>query len=49
LKGYAFVEYEEEDDAANAIDNMNDAEIYGKVVSVSKLQKQRQGLDRAVW
>ena len=28
-KGFAFIEFEVSDDAAAAIDNMNDSEIYG--------------------
>ncbi len=30
-RGFGFVEYEEKEDAADAIDNMNNAELYSKV------------------
>lgn len=33
-RGFGFVEYEERDDAADAIDNMGNAELYGKVLKV---------------
>lgn len=29
-KGFAFIEFEEEEDADHAIDNYDDAEVYGK-------------------
>lgn len=29
-RGFGFVEYEEKDDAADAIDNMNNADLYGR-------------------
>lgn len=29
-RGFGFVEYEERDDAADAIDNMNNADLYGR-------------------
>lgn len=32
----AIIEFEEEDDAKAAIDNMHDTEIYGRVIAVSK-------------
>eukprot|EP01066_Platyproteum_vivax_P017343 Platyproteum_vivax@DN734_c0_g1_i1.p1 len=34
-RGFGFVEFEEEPDAATAIDNMHESEIYGRVISVS--------------
>ena len=30
-RGFAFVQYEEQGDAADAIDNMDNAELYGRV------------------
>lgn len=33
-RGFGFVEYEEREDAADAIDNMGNAELYGKVLKV---------------
>lgn len=50
-RGFAFVEYETVQDAADAIDNMNDAEIFGRTikVNVAKPQKLREGSSRAIW
>jgi peptidyl-prolyl isomerase E (cyclophilin E) len=33
-RGFGFVEYEEKEDAAAAIDNMNNAELFGRVLKV---------------
>ena len=38
-KGYGFVEFEEYDDCLQAIDNMNNAELYGKIINVSFSKK----------
>jgi peptidyl-prolyl isomerase E (cyclophilin E) len=48
-KGYAFIEFDEEEDATNAIDNMDESEVYGRVISVKKQQKMRPNLDKAIW
>ncbi|PNW82668.1 hypothetical protein CHLRE_06g288750v5 [Chlamydomonas reinhardtii] len=37
-RGFGFVEYEEKDDAAAAIDNMNNAELFGRVLKVNYAQ-----------
>jgi peptidyl-prolyl isomerase E (cyclophilin E) len=34
-RGFAFVEYETADDAAAAIDNMNDSELFGRAIRVN--------------
>lgn len=34
-RGFAFVEYEDPEDAQHAIENMNNAEFYGKVLKVN--------------
>lgn len=34
-RGFAFVEFADPDDAEHAMDNMNDAEFYGKVLRVN--------------
>lgn len=34
-RGFGFVEYEDKEDAAAAIDNMHNAELYGKVLRVN--------------
>lgn len=50
-KGFGFVEYEEYEDCLHAIDNMNDSEIYGKVIRVSfaKAQKIKEGYHKPIW
>jgi peptidyl-prolyl isomerase E (cyclophilin E) len=37
-RGFGFVEYEDKEDAAAAIDNMNNCELYGRVLRVNYAQ-----------
>ena len=50
-RGFAFVQFESVDDAAAAIDNMNDAEIFGRTlkVNVAKPMQIKEGYSKAVW
>lgn len=50
-KGFGFVEFEDADDAAEAIFNMDGAELMGKVLNVSLAQPNQIDSDRnkAVW
>ncbi len=50
-RGFAFIEFESADDAMNAIDNMNDSEIFGKTirVNIAKPIKLKEGSARPVW
>uniref|UniRef100_A0A7S4GHE4 RRM domain-containing protein n=1 Tax=Eutreptiella gymnastica TaxID=73025 RepID=A0A7S4GHE4_9EUGL len=51
-RGFAFVEFELQEDAAAAIENMNGAELYGRVLKVNLARPQSQHLGRnrkAVW
>lgn len=50
-KGFAFIEFETAEDAAAAIDNMNDSEIYGKTIRVNlaKPIKLREASYKAIW
>lgn len=49
-KGYGFVLFEYQDDAAAAIDNMNDSVINGHVISVRFANKKNiQVPGRAIW
>ncbi|XP_066904279.1 peptidyl-prolyl cis-trans isomerase-like [Halyomorpha halys] len=50
-RGFAFIEYEFAEDAAAAIDNMNDSEMFGRTIRVNlaKPQKIKEGSTRAVW
>lgn len=49
-RGFAFVQFEDKDDAAEAIDNMNNAELFGRVlkVNISKPDAMKGG-HRPVW
>jgi peptidyl-prolyl isomerase E (cyclophilin E) len=42
-RGFGFVEYEDPGDAAAAIDNMNDAELNGRVLRVNLAQARDSG------
>ena len=50
-RGFGFVEFEEEEDAAAAIENMDDAELLGRVlkVNVAKPMAKKLGASRAGW
>lgn len=50
-RGYGFVEYQDASDAADAVDNMNEAEILGRRIRVNVAKggpgKRRRG--KAIW
>jgi len=50
-RGFAFIEYELAEDAAAAIDNMNDSELFGKTITVNiaRPRKIKEGYSRPVW
>jgi len=50
-RGFAFIEFESAEDAADAIDNMDDSELYGKTirVNIAKPMKIKEGSSRPVW
>ena len=50
-RGFAFVEFEDPDDAAECIYNLNGAELLGRTLKVSLAQpnQHRLGSDKAVW
>lgn len=50
-KGFAFVEYQDADDAAEAIYNMDGAELFGRVLNVNLAQNNQVNLGstKAVW
>ena len=50
-KGYAFIEYEEQEDADHAIENMNDSELCGRVIKVmyARPSKFKEGANRPIW
>lgn len=50
-RGFAFIEFESAEDAAAAIDNMNDSELHGRTIRVnlSKPQRIKDGNFKPVW
>ncbi|PAA53591.1 hypothetical protein BOX15_Mlig017811g1 [Macrostomum lignano] len=50
-RGFAFVEFESAEDAAAAIDNMNEGELYGRTlrVNIARPVRIREGWGRPVW
>ena len=50
-RGFAFVEFELAEDAAAAIDNMNESELYGRTVrvNVARPKMLKEGSSRPVW
>nr|DAZ86630.1 TPA_inf: venom-related protein PPI [Conus judaeus] len=50
-RGFAFIEFELAEDAAAAIDNMNESELFGRTIRVNlaKPMKVKEGASRAVW
>lgn len=50
-RGFAFLEYELSEDAAAAIDNMNETEIFGRTirVNIAKPTQIKQGFNKPVW
>ena len=50
-KGFAFLEFDDADDAKEAIYNMDGAELFGKplTVNVAREDKMQLGDDKAVW
>lgn len=49
-KGFAFVQYDDKEDAAEAIDNMHNAELFGRVLRVNLAKPDAiKGGNRPVW
>ncbi|XP_055593665.1 peptidyl-prolyl cis-trans isomerase E [Uranotaenia lowii] len=50
-RGFAFLEFESAEDAAAAVDNMNDSELCGRTirVNIAKPQRIKEGSNRPVW
>ncbi|XP_058450037.1 peptidyl-prolyl cis-trans isomerase E [Malaya genurostris] len=50
-RGFAFIEFESAEDAAAAVDNMNDSELCGRTirVNVAKPQRIKEGSNKPVW
>ncbi|KAM9996021.1 hypothetical protein ACTFIY_002204 [Dictyostelium cf. discoideum] len=48
LKGFGFIDFELPEDAADALDNMHESEIFGRVIKCS-IAKPIKNLNKAVW
>ncbi|EDV23045.1 expressed hypothetical protein [Trichoplax adhaerens] len=50
-RGFGFVEFEQAEEAAAAMDNMDEAELYGRTirVNIAKPMRIKEGYSRAVW
>jgi len=48
-RGFAFIEFEEGEDAFQAMDNLNKSEFYGRVLSISIAKPDAVAKNRAVW
>lgn len=50
-RGFAFIEFELQEDAQAAIENMNDSELYGRTlrVNLAKPMRLRENSSRPVW
>jgi peptidyl-prolyl isomerase E (cyclophilin E) len=49
VRGYGFVEFEEEEDATAAIDNMNGAELFQRTINVYYARPMKQATNKAIW
>jgi|APCry1669189733_1035249.scaffolds.fasta_scaffold140787_1 peptidyl-prolyl isomerase E (cyclophilin E) len=47
-RGFAFIEFEEEEDAADAVENMNGAELFGRTIRVA-IGKGKVNKTTSVW
>lgn len=48
-KGFGFVEFEEEEDAEAAMENMSESELYGRTLRVNKARALQGKAGKAVW
>jgi len=48
-RGFAFLEYELQEDAAAAIDNMHESELYGRTIVCNIAKPSKRNSSRAVW
>lgn len=48
-RGFAFVEFDLVEDAEHALFNMNNAELYGRVLKLSYAKPQALAKNKAVW
>uniref|UniRef100_A0A6B2LRB8 RRM domain-containing protein n=1 Tax=Arcella intermedia TaxID=1963864 RepID=A0A6B2LRB8_9EUKA len=48
-RGFAFVEFEEAEDAYHALDNLNNAEFYGRVLKLNYAKPEAVAKNKALW
>jgi len=48
-RGFAFIEFELVEDAAAAIDNMHESELFGRTIAVNIAKPSKKSSSRAVW
>jgi peptidyl-prolyl isomerase E (cyclophilin E) len=48
-KGFGFIEFEEAPDSDQAIDNMQEAELFGSIIKVQRARKTVNQQNRAIW
>eukprot|EP01104_Vermistella_antarctica_P000728 TRINITY_DN1084_c0_g1_i2.p1 TRINITY_DN1084_c0_g1~~TRINITY_DN1084_c0_g1_i2.p1 ORF type:complete len:128 (-),score=34.90 TRINITY_DN1084_c0_g1_i2:268-651(-) len=48
-RGFAFVEFDLQEDALEALDNMHNSELYGRVLTVNMAKPSVLSKNRAVW
>ncbi|GAM17335.1 hypothetical protein SAMD00019534_005100 [Acytostelium subglobosum LB1] len=48
-KGFCFIEFESREDALDAMDNMNDSEIFGRTINCTIAKPTTVNKNRAVW
>jgi peptidyl-prolyl isomerase E (cyclophilin E) len=46
-RGFAFIEFEDPEDAAHALDNMNNAEFYNRVLKINYAKPQAVSKNKA--
>lgn len=49
LRGFGFVEYEELEDAEQALDNRHQSELFGKTIKVQRAKKMKGPLNKPIW
>jgi peptidyl-prolyl isomerase E (cyclophilin E) len=48
-RGFAFIEFEDAEDAAHALDNMNNAEFFNRVLKINYAKPQAVSKNKAIW
>ena len=48
-RGFGFVEFQDAEDCEHAVDNMNDAELFGRTIKVQIAKKMSGPRNKPVW